>query len=77
MEAILATGTATPCTRYNLKGEIFRAGYKTFQDFAADVDIHPVMLSKVVNGHLFPSPSLQRRMAQRLGLTLKELVTLL
>lgn len=75
--ATLATDTATPFIRNDLKAEIFRAGYKTFQDFAARVEIHPVMLSKVVNGHLFPSPNLQRRMARQLGLTLLQLKNLL
>lgn len=76
-EAILETETATPYIRYKLKARIFEVGYCTFQDFAAGVNIHPVMLSKIVNGHLFPSPKLQRRMAEELGLTIREMRELL
>ena len=78
MEAtILEPGTATPCVRFRLKARIFEVGYRTFRDFATKVGMHPVMLSKVLNGHLFPGPSLQRRIAEELGLTLRELRELL
>ncbi len=78
MEAtILEASIATPCVRFRLKARIFEVGYRTFQDFATKVRIHPVMLSKILNGHLFPSPKLQRRMAGELGLTLRELRELL
>ncbi len=76
-EAVLETGTATPCVRFRLKARIFEVGYRTYQDFATKVVIHPVMLSKVLNGHLFPGPSLQKRIAEELGLTLRELRELL
>ena len=69
--------TAIPEPRYQLKGKIFEAGYNSFTDFAKAVDIHRVYLSQVLNGHAFPSPALQRRIASVLGLSLRELKRLL
>ncbi len=75
--AVLETGVAVPSVRFCLKARIFEAGYHTFKDFAGKVGIHPVLLSKIVNGHIFPSPGLQKRIAEELGLTLRELRELL
>lgn len=76
--ACLESGMTTPPpVRFGLKARIFEAGYRTFKDFASSVGTHPVELSRVVNGHLFPTARLQRRMAEELGLTLRELRELL
>ena len=70
-------GTATPMVRLRLKARVYEAGYPTFQELAYNLKIHPTMLSKVLNGHEFPSPALQRKLAERLALTIKELRELL
>ena len=74
---ILETETASPPVRYRLKARIIGAGYPSYTDFANEINIHRVWLSKVLNGHEFPSPTLQRRMAEELGLSLKELKAML
>jgi transcriptional regulator with XRE-family HTH domain len=63
--------------RYGLKAKVIGSGYKTYLDFADDLGIHRVYLSKILNGHEFPSPRMQRRLAAGLGLTLRELKELL
>ena len=76
-EAPHIQGTEPPVPRYSLKAEISRAGYKHFYTFAEDVNIHPVTLSRVINGWQYPNPNLQRKLAKQLGLTIKELRELL
>ena len=74
---ISETGTSTPLKRGKLKGRVFESGYETLTVFAEEVGIHRVYLSQVLNGITFPSPALQRRLAEKLGLTLRELRELL
>ena len=69
--------TATPLKRFKLKARVIESGYESFTGFAEEVGIHRVYLSQVLNGHAFPSPALQRKLAERLGLTIRELRELL
>ena len=69
--------TASPIVRLRLKARVYEAGYPTFRELADELEIHHTMLSKVLNGHEFPSPRLQRNLAEQLGLTLRELKDLL
>jgi transcriptional regulator with XRE-family HTH domain len=71
------TDTQAPKVRNFLKAKVFEVGYPTFADFADKLGIHRVYLSKIVNGHEWPSPNVQRKLAAELGLTLKELRELL
>jgi transcriptional regulator with XRE-family HTH domain len=63
--------------RYGLKAKVIGEGYKTYIDVAGRLGIHRVYLSQVLNGHIWPSGALQRRIASELGLTLRELQELL
>ncbi len=72
---VIATGV--PVTRYQLKARVIETGHDTFTKFAESVRISPVYLSQILNGYSFPSPALQSRMAEKLGLTLRELRELL
>ena len=63
--------------RFELKALVISSGFKHFYAFAEKVGIHPVTLSRIVNGHEFPSPNMQRKLASELGLTIKELRELL
>ena len=71
------TDTQLPRVRHALKGRVYAAGWKTLVDFAEEVGIHRVYLSKILGGHEFPSPNTQRKIAAGLGLTVKELLELL
>ena len=63
--------------RYKLKAKVIESGYSTFLEFAEQVGVHRVHLSMILNGHLFPSAHMQQRLAEELGLTIKELRELL
>jgi transcriptional regulator with XRE-family HTH domain len=69
--------TEPPVPRYKLKARVVEAGYPTYTDFAESIEVHRVYLSKILNGHEFPSPNMQRKLAAELGLTIKELRELL
>jgi len=63
--------------RFRLKAKVIESGYSTFLEFAEKIGVHRVHLSMVLNGHLFPSAYMQHRLAEELGLTIKELRDLL
>jgi transcriptional regulator with XRE-family HTH domain len=71
------TDTQLPRARHQLKGRVYASGWKTLVDFAQEIGIHRVYLSKILGGHEFPSPSVQRKIASGLGLTVRELRELL
>jgi len=70
-------GPIAPQVRFAIKAEIQRAGFKTYAALAERIGINPTTLSKILNGHEFPGPSVQKRLARELGLTLRELRNLL
>lgn len=63
--------------RFELKARVVAAGYRTYREFAEKLEIDPTRLSRVLNGHEFPSRAVQRRLARELGITLRELRALL
>lgn len=77
METSQIVDTSLPTVRYRLKAKVIESGYHTFSEFADQLNVHRVYLSKILNGHEFPSPSFQRRLAEKLGLTIRELTGLL
>ena len=68
---------ARPQIRFALKSRIVGMGYRTYSDFANTINVDLACLSRICNGHQFPSGPTQRRMCDALGLTLKELQELL
>lgn len=76
-QLICEDGTTTPAYRYHLKGRIHTAGYKHTTEFAEAIGYDQSILSRVINGWVFPNPTLQNAMAKGLGITLRELKTLL
>ena len=62
-----------PNYRNQLKAMIFRTGYRKLADFAKDSHVDPAVLSRIIAGSQTPGPSLQKRIAQNLCITLKEL----
>jgi transcriptional regulator with XRE-family HTH domain len=69
--------TEMPTIRAKLKAQIILSGYPTYGELANNLGVHPTQLSRILNGHEHPSPVFQRRLADELGLTLKELRELL
>ncbi|MBW2070006.1 MAG: helix-turn-helix transcriptional regulator [Deltaproteobacteria bacterium] len=63
--------------RLSLKAQIYSAGYASLREFAERLGIHPGYLSQILGGIVSPGPAMQRRLAEALGLTIKELGTLL
>lgn len=64
-------------TRFQLKARVIGAGFPTYSSFAEKIGIHRVSLSKILNGHEWPSPNVQRKMAEELALSIQELRSLL
>ena len=63
--------------RFELKSRVVAAGYRTYREFAEKLEIDPTRLSRVLNGHEFPSRTVQKRLADELGITLKDLRAML
>ena len=72
-----ASDVAKPTPRLALMSEIRRAGYRWNKELCPIVKISEVRLSKILRGYEVPSPSVQRKLAEALGLTIRELVELL
>jgi len=66
----------TPQVRFGLKAAIVGAGYR-YNEFARRLKTHPSRLSRIMSGAEFPSPTMQRAISRELGLTLRELRSLL
>ncbi|UCF01631.1 MAG: helix-turn-helix transcriptional regulator [Deltaproteobacteria bacterium] len=73
----IETSTAAPEPRLRLRARVYTAGYRTMTTLASEMGVHLTALSRVLNGHDWPSPRMQRRLADKLGLTLRELRELL
>ena len=70
---ITETSTAAPPVRFRLKAKVFEAGFFTFREFAHKLEVHPTYLSRVMNGWDWPSPTLQKKLADELGMSVKDL----
>ena len=65
--------TKPPMVRFKLKAKVIESGYPTFLEFAEKIGIHRVYLSKILNGHEWPSPNIQGKLAEQLGLSIRQL----
>ncbi|MBC8177230.1 MAG: helix-turn-helix transcriptional regulator [Desulfobacteraceae bacterium] len=63
--------------RDRFKGVIYASGNKTLKEFGERIGYGPARISAIVNGKAFPSDMFQRKAAQALGLSIKELSKLL
>jgi hypothetical protein len=68
---------ARPQPRLALMGAIRQAGYRWNKELCPIVKVSEVRLSKIIRGYEMPPPAVQRRLAEALGLTIKELSELL
>ena len=75
--SIREQSVAKPQPRLALMSEIRRAGYRWNKELCPIIRLSEARLSKILNGHDFPGPATQRRLAKALGLTLRELAELL
>jgi transcriptional regulator with XRE-family HTH domain len=66
-----------PVYRYALKGKIHAAGYRTMAEFGARIGLNLTQISRIVNGWELPTPSLQRKLASGLGISIREVKDLL
>jgi transcriptional regulator with XRE-family HTH domain len=69
----MTTDWLKPQYRFKLKAEIVRCGYRTLSEFASEINCPQSILSRVVCGYELPSPSLANRIAEALGIDLKNL----
>jgi len=70
-------GTRTPQYRFKLKGMIHSKGFKWVNEFAKVTGEDNATISRIINGWEWPSPRVQTKLADALGITLRELQTLL
>jgi hypothetical protein len=69
--------TSKPTYRFELRAAFLKHGYKRVSDIADACGCRPEGLYQVFEGWRFPGPEIQKAMAGVLGMTLKELRTLL
>lgn len=69
--------TVAPHYRYRFKSAIHAAGFRSNREFCDTANIDETHLSKIVRGWILPGPGLQKKMAEVLGITLRELRGLL
>ena len=77
MEELHAVDTATPTYRFRLKGLIHASGFRRVRDFAEATGLDEAQLSRVLNGWHLPPPTMQRAIAEGLGISLAELKRML
>ena len=68
---------AKPKFRYDLKSKIIAKGYKNAKEFSDITGIGLPKLSRIIRGWEIPSTSIQKKMAQALGISLKSFQKLL
>lgn len=71
------SGIVLPPYRYDLKARIITTGFKSMTDFSQVTNIKLPIISQIIRGWIMPGLSVQKRMAQTLGITLKDLRKLL
>ena len=69
--------TLKPKFRFKLKSRIIGAGYKHMKEFADAMSIGLPKLSRIICGWELPSTTIQKKMAQFLGISIKDLKKLL
>lgn len=66
-----------PKYRYRLRARISESGYKTQRAYSKAVGSDDRTISRIVSGWELPSLNLSKKMAKKLGLTIKEFGELL
>lgn len=61
-----------PKYRFALRAKIHEAGYRTLTEFSQAVGTNLPLVSKICSGWELPSVPLSRKMAKKLGITLRE-----
>ena len=69
-------GPTRPKFRYRLKAKIIEEGYRNLTDFSNGIGIDLPRVSRIICGWEYPSLIFQRKAADALGVTIKELQTL-
>ena len=60
MQQVRETDTAMPMYRFELKGAIHSAGFRTAREFCEQNGFDEAQVSRVLNGWHLPSPRMQR-----------------
>ena len=67
----------SPKFRFKLKARIIEVGYRSLTEFSVKVPMDLALTSRIVNGWVYPSPRLAQKMADLLGLSIREFQDLL
>jgi transcriptional regulator with XRE-family HTH domain len=66
-----------PELRYGLKGKIISEGFWTLTEFSGAAGVNLPIISRIVSGREIPGAKHQKRIADTLGISLRELGELL
>ena len=66
-----------PKVRNKLRGEIHLHGFSRIKDFAEATGTTANRISRCIRGWEYPSPELQKKMAQALKMKMEQFITLL
>lgn len=66
-----------PIYRFELRGRIATAGFRTLHDFGKAIGVGSPKISRIICGWELPSPKVRAVMAEKLNLSIDEFVSLL
>lgn len=62
-----------PKYRYALRARIHQAGYRSLTEFSRELGVNVSRISRICSGWELPSRALSRKIAEELGMTMREL----
>lgn len=71
------TPKGDPIYRFELRGKIAMAGFRTVGDFALAIGVDPAKVSRIICGWELPNAKLRAAMAEKLNLSIDDFVKLL
>ena len=66
-----------PIYRFELRGKIATAGFRTVGDFALAIGVDPARVSRIICGWELPNAKIRAAMAEKLNLSIDDFVKLL
>ena len=71
------TPKGDPIYRFELRGKIATAGFRTVGDFALAIGVDPARVSRIICGWELPNAKIRAAMAEKLNLSIDDFLKLL